>query len=260
MAFKRPDRRGQGRRDRLVAFVYRMRAEQRLVARTRRRIRRKQHDAGGKPVQPVQRRDAHVAETPHQPRQQSLGHVTTAGDHRQEMRLVDDDQMLIDVEDGFLHRQPRFGRHLAVVMNLGADPECRMFVQRPTLRIQYPSAREAAPPDVAIDRWKPCAKRLQHRCPGPGRQLQAAGGDAVDGGRDGHPRSLTLRGGVATQTVSPRPALSCAAALQHRTANAAAGVRAASTGWNFTQPAGCAPTQMRRNNGLQDIQGWHVDC
>ncbi|KMR55976.1 hypothetical protein EY06_15385, partial [Staphylococcus aureus] len=68
-------------------------AEQPLIGITRGCLGREQHQAGGQPVQAVQRRQFGVAGACDQARQQSFAHIATGRRHRQEVRLVGHEQM-----------------------------------------------------------------------------------------------------------------------------------------------------------------------
>ena len=87
--------------------------EQRLVGATGGRLAGEQDQAGGVPVDAVQRHQAGYAQAPGEARLQGLLDVFASGHHRQEVRLVDHHQALVLVEHVLLERDLALLCHLA---------------------------------------------------------------------------------------------------------------------------------------------------
>ena len=83
------------RRQCLVALADAPVAEQRLIRTATRRVGGEQHQPRRAAINTVQRHQLRVAQPPRQPRQQGFFHIATRGRHRQEVRLVGHQQMLI---------------------------------------------------------------------------------------------------------------------------------------------------------------------
>ena len=100
--------------DRLVVLGHLAVGEELLVGAALFRPQREHQHAGGHPVQPVQRAQVRQVEFAAQPDQRRLHDVETAGHGGQEMRLVDDEQIAVPVDDLDLERHPAFRDRIAV--------------------------------------------------------------------------------------------------------------------------------------------------
>ncbi|MNN48149.1 hypothetical protein D3C81_1626120 [compost metagenome] len=88
---------GQGGSYGFVVLVHLPLAKQRLVAAAAGRIGGEQHQAGGVPIDAVQRHQVRIAQAPGEARLQRLLDVLAGRHHRQEVRLVGHHQVLVDV-------------------------------------------------------------------------------------------------------------------------------------------------------------------
>ena len=108
------------------------------------------------------------------------------------MRFVDDDQMLVDMKHDFLDWKRSFTNDFAVVENFGTDAHWRIFMQWPTVMIQYPSALESILPSDTSNRRKTCAEGVQNRCPWTWNQLETTWSDTIDGRWGIHLHSIVM--------------------------------------------------------------------
>ena len=126
------------------------------------------------PVDAVQRHQVGVAGAPDQPRQQGLLDVGAGRHHRQEMRLVGDQNVFIDMQDGFLEWNRRLSRHLSEIVHAQANPIGVIDAYRLALGVQHPTASHALQPDIPGNRRKVCTQAVEHARPVTGRQVQGA--------------------------------------------------------------------------------------
>ena len=127
------------------------------------------------PVDTVQGHQMGVAQGSDQAPQQCLLDVLTARGHWQKMRFVSHHQMLIGIQDGFLHRNGRFVGHFAKVMNAQAFPVRQLRTDRRAVGIQHPATGDTVKPLFAADGTEVFTQTVEHRQPSARRQVQGAG-------------------------------------------------------------------------------------
>ncbi|MNY43874.1 hypothetical protein D3C86_1788580 [compost metagenome] len=91
----------------------------------------------------MQRHQVGIAQALGQARLQRLLDILAGRHHRQEMRLVGHQQVLVDIEHALDEGNRRLRRHLAKVMHAQADPIGMRRADRRTLGIQHPPTRHA---------------------------------------------------------------------------------------------------------------------
>ncbi len=127
------------------------------------------------PIDAVQRHQVGISQALGQARLQGLLDVFASGHHRQKMRLVGHQQMLIDMQQGFLERNRRLCRHLTKVMHLEPFAISRLQPQRLALGVQHPATGDPLLPHRRRNRRKMRAQTLEHRRPVATGQMQGAG-------------------------------------------------------------------------------------
>ena len=116
--------------------------------------------------------------------QQGFAQKSPTGDNGQEMRFVNDNQMVVDVQDFFFKRNDGFAvaAGFAVIKHGFARLEQRVFVKRRAVCIDDEAAVQTPAPVVLADKGKADAEKMQQ---GQAvkrffvRQHQIAGFDAV---------------------------------------------------------------------------------
>ena len=177
------------RRKRLIRFPYRFVLKHRLIGSARRRIMRQQHHACRILVQAVQRRNVFNIQmlqfrAQAQTCQQRFPQKTPAGDDGQKMRLVHDNQMLINMQNLFFKRNTRFilTAGFTIIKHRLTRLEQSMFVQRRTIRTDHKTAVQPPAPIVRAHKRKADAQKMQQRQPVKllfMRQHQITGFDTV---------------------------------------------------------------------------------
>ena len=177
-------------------------AEQRVVGGSGFGLHREHHQAGGIAVDSVdgyQRVDAQLLLEPHQ---YGLSQVAARGHDRQEMRLVDHDQLLVLEHDDLVKRDARLIGHGAVIveplMALVGAVGCELHA----VLIDHIALVHALVPDVPGDGFKALGQKIKCQGPAASGQADAAGPDAVAGGR--HKMTGCLRHGRGPVTTSRR--------------------------------------------------------
>jgi hypothetical protein len=165
-------------RQRLVGLADDALLEHRLVGAARGQVVREDHHAGRLAVEAVDRRQVRQRQLALQAHQQGLAQEAPGRDHRQEVRLVDHQQVLVLEQDLFLERDRGFFVELAVVPDAHALAHLAVGSQGLALRVDHVAARQALAPGRPARRRSAPRGRPACRRAGLG-EPQVAGRDAV---------------------------------------------------------------------------------
>src|SRR5690606_12311087 len=153
-----------------------------------------QHQTGSQPVDTVDRYQVGIAGAPEQPRQQGLLDILTRRHHRQEMRLVGNQQMLVLPEHLLDERNWRLVGHLAEIAHLEPDAIGMRGIDGRTSRVQHTPACHTLQPGSTVDGRKVIAQTIEHRVPVALCQMKGAG--AHDGAGHRRRSSIGLEGRI----------------------------------------------------------------
>ena len=178
--------------------------EEQVVGAAGGRVRGEHHDAGRRPVEPVQGHEVIEAELVAQPHQRGLLDEAAARGGGQEVRLVDDHEVLVAVQERVRHGQRGLVGDVPVVPEVLVDAQRRRRRQCGAVRRHDLAAGEARADAVRVHVTEPVEHVVLRGGPAGGGQAQARGVDAVargEGRGDGHGSILPARRGC----VRPAP-------------------------------------------------------
>ena len=119
----------------------------------------------------MQGHELRVVEAFDQACKQRLANVATRGHHGQKMRLVRDQEMLVDVQHALEERNRCLVRHLAKVVHAQPGLVTALRLDRLAVRVQHLAAAHTVQPLLARDRGETRAQRIEHGHPISARQV-----------------------------------------------------------------------------------------
>ena len=171
-------------RDCLVALFDRPVTEERLILAARIGLSREQHHTRRFAVDAVHRREGIDLQFSLQTHQQGFLKIAATGGHRQKVRLIHRDEVVILKQHDFLERNSCLGRDAAVVVKLEMRLIGMFGRDGRATGIQHVATQHARFNFTAGNRLETLREKVNHLRPQAGRKHQATGADTVSGRQD----------------------------------------------------------------------------